>query len=83
MDYNDTKTYNYKKLQYAPNYRVILFGPVPHSTTGKNDSSSVIAETRNKEGYPRIEILNGSNELKITKSCFKKALEGLIGENYI
>ena len=35
LDYNGTKTYNYKKLQYASNYRVVLFGPVPYSTSGK------------------------------------------------
>ena len=55
------------------NYRVVLFGPIPHSTSGKNDSSSVIAEMTSKEGYPRVEILSGSNELKITKSGFRKA----------
>ncbi len=35
LDYNGAKTYNYKKLQYASNYRVVLFGPVPYSTSGK------------------------------------------------
>lgn len=83
LDYNDSKTFNYKKLQYEPKYRVVLVGPIPHSSVGKNDSSSVIAEMQNKEGYPRIEILNDSNELKITKSSFKNTLEKLIQENYI
>lgn len=83
LDYNESKTYNYKKLQYSPNYRVVMVGPIPHSSVGKNDSSSVIAEMKNKEGYPRIETLCDSNELKITKSNFKSTLEKLILENYI
>ena len=39
----------------------------------KNDSSGFIVEMTSKEGYPRVEILSGSNELKITKSGFRKA----------
>ena len=35
LDYNDAKTYQYNKLQYNPNYRVVVFGAVPHSSTGK------------------------------------------------
>lgn len=83
LNYNESITYNYKKLQYSPNYRVVMFGPTPHSTSGKNDSGSVIAEMIKKEGYPRVEILSGSNELKITKSGFRRTLEKLIAENYI
>ncbi|WP_288684212.1 hypothetical protein [uncultured Eubacterium sp.] len=83
LDYNDGKTFNYKKMQYSPNYRVVLFGPVPHSSVGKNDSSSVITEMKNKEGYPRVVTLNDGNELKITKTNFRLALEHLIKEDYI
>ncbi len=83
LDYNDSKTFNYKKLQYSPNYRVVMFGPVPHSSVGKRDSSSVIAEMKNREGYPKVITLNDGNELKITKTNFRMALENLIKENYI
>lgn len=83
LDYDRAKTFQYSKLRYNPNYRVVLFGPVPHSSTGKNDSSSVIAEMKNHEGYPRVEILSGNNAVKITKSNFKDALNRLILEKYI
>lgn len=83
LDYNESKTYNYKKLRYSPKYRVVMFGPVPHSSVGKNDSSSVIAEMKNEEGYPCVRVLDGSNGLKITKTNFKKELYKLIEENYI
>lgn len=83
LDYNKAKTYPYKKLRYNPDYRVIILGAVPHSSTGKNDSSSVIAEMKNHEGYPRVEVLSGNNEVKITKSNFKEAVHRLMCENYI
>ncbi len=83
LDYEKAKTFPYKKLRYNPNYRVIIFGPVPHSSTGKNDSSSVIAEMKNHEGYPRVEVLSGNHAVKITKSNFKESLTELIMENYI
>ncbi len=83
LDYEKAKTFQYKKLRYNPHYRVIIFGPVPHSSTGKNDSSSVIAEMTNHEGYPRVEVLIGNNAVKITKSNFRDALTKLIRENYI
>lgn len=28
LDYNEAKTYKYNKLQYNPNYRVVIFGAV-------------------------------------------------------
>ena len=83
LDYDKTKTYCYKKLRYNPNYRVVMFGPVQHSSTGKNDSSSVIAEMQNNEGYPRVMVLNGNNSVKITKSNFKEGLQKLVEEKYI
>lgn len=83
LDYGRTKTFQYKKLRYNPDYRVVIFGAVPHSSTGKNDSSSVITEMKNQEGYPRVEVLRGNNSVKITKSNFKQVLTELIKEKYI
>lgn len=60
-----------------------MIGPVPHSSVGKNDSSSVIAEMKNEEGYPKVIVLDDSNGLKITKTNFKEKLYKLIEENYI
>ena len=83
LDYDKSKTFQYSKLRYNPNYRVVMFGPVPHSSTGKSTSSSVIAEMKNHEGYPRVEVLSGNNSVKITKSNFKETLNKLILENFI
>ncbi len=83
LEYEATKTFQYSKLQYAPQYRVVLVGPIPHSSTGKADSSSVISKLESAEGYPRVVRLTNGKELKITKSNFKQALSALITENYI
>ena len=83
LDYNKAKTFNYKKLQYSPNYSVVIFGPVPHSTTGKHYSSSVIAEMKNNEGYPRLRVLSGNNAIKITKTNFRNTLIELKEKEYI
>lgn len=83
LEYEAAKTFPYSKLQYAPQYRVVMVGPIPHSTIGTADSSSVIAKMESTEGYPRVVRLMNGNELKITKSNFKQALSELITENYI
>lgn len=54
LEYDDAKRYDYKKIQYQPGYRAILFGPVPHSCVGKGDSGSIIAEMERSPGYPRV-----------------------------
>ena len=83
LDYDAAQKYNYSKLYYAPQYRVVLFGAVPHSSSGKGHSGSVIAEMENKEGYPRVIRLMAGDQLKLTKSNFKQAIEGLVAEGYI
>ena len=84
LDYEKAQKYEYRKLQYASSYRVILFGPVPHSSTGKGESGSVIADMEKRtDCYPRVVRLGINQELKITNSSFKKALAELKEENYI
>jgi hypothetical protein len=83
LDYDRAQRYDYHKLQYEPNYRVVLFGPVPHSTSGKGESSSIVIEIEKKGGYPRVVRLQSNHSLKITQNNFKVALKELIDENYI
>lgn len=82
LDYGDVKGYEFSKLRYNPKYRLVMVGPMPHSSSGKGDSGSAIAEMENNCGYPRVVRL-GSNELKITKSNFKKALNEQLVQAYI
>ena len=83
LDYKEIEKYNFKKMHYAPQYRVVLFGPSPHSGHGKGDSSSIIAEMENKDGFPRVERLINGQRLKISKSNFRDMLQKLIDEEYI
>ena len=77
-DYQKLEKYNYRNLQYNPNYSVILFGPVPHKTSGTSNYSSIISSLENTEGFPRVERLWANNALKITKNNFKAKLEELL-----
>lgn len=82
LDYDSIVRYQFSKLQYNPNYRLVIVGSMPHSTAGKGDSSSAISEMEKGNGYPKVVRL-GSNELKITKTGFTKALQEQMAANYI
>lgn len=84
LDYDAIQKYNFRKLQYTDKYRLILVGPMPHSTTGKADSGSVIADMeKHSEMYPRIVRMSAGAALKITKSGFKDVLDRMLREGYI
>ena len=70
-------------MQYNSAYSVVMFGPVPHSTIDKNKSESIIAELESQKGYPPVVRLNTGNELKITKTNFKKAIYTLLNDGVI
>lgn len=83
LDYKQIQKFDFRRMQYAPQYRIILFGPTPHSGHGKGESGSIIAELEKSSAYPRVERLMSGAELKITKSNFREMLERLIEEDYI
>lgn len=82
LDYNDAKTFQYKKLQYSPKYAAVLVGAIPHSTKDKGGFSSIISALEHQNGYPPV-IRIGNNELKITKSSFKQSLSNLISKKLL
>lgn len=83
IGYDEAKTYPFKKIQYNPNYRLILFGPVPHSGKGKQDSSSIITEIEATDGYPKVIRLSDAHGLKLTKTSLKRALFQEINTGYL
>lgn len=85
LGYEKSKMFDIRKLSYAPQYRLVLVGPVPHSTVGKGDSSSMIAELENHPSqYPKvIRLMTESGALKITDSTVKKALRQEIASGYL
>ena len=75
LDYDAAKRYDTRKMQWKANYSLVMAGPMPHSGHGKGDSSSIIAEMENEDGYPPVVRLEaGNNGLKITKTNFREAL---------
>lgn len=74
LDYEDAKTFNFRKMQWQPSYSLIMVGPMPHSGVEKGDYGSIISALEAEEGYPPVVRL-GSNSLKITKTDFRNKLE--------
>lgn len=84
LGYKELIRYDYRKLQYAPHYRLVLVGPMPHKTAGSGDfSSAVSAMQQPGSGYPKVEKLLAGNELKITKTSFSGALQKLLDEGFL
>lgn len=74
-DYDKIKSYAERMV--GGSFTGIIAGPMPHKVTGLGDNSSLI-EKMKQPGYPHMEeARNESGELKITKSSFRKALEGM------
>lgn len=78
LGYNELKHYDFGKLRGSYTYRAVMAGPMPHSTPGKRDASSAIAEMEaHPESYPPVIKLRDSNGLKITNNSFANALDEL------
>lgn len=74
-DYVQMHNFNYEKLRNNSTYSDILVGPVPHKGKGIDGYSSFLAMVQsNPKEFPNIIKLDSSNDLKITKSSFSKAL---------
>ena len=82
LEYEDAKTYDFKKTQWSDKYSCILVGQMPHSGKSKGDFSCVITALENQDGYPPV-VRMGSSGLKITKSSFRDALELLIDRKMV
>lgn len=80
IPYKEVTNYNFRNLEYNNNYRLILIGPMPHSDRGKGDSNSVIEWlTKNRNIAKTIRLDN----LKITKTSFKNAIEQEVRSGYL
>ncbi|MHA6250375.1 hypothetical protein [Oceanobacillus sp. CAU 1775] len=75
LGFNEYKKFDFKRLSFRPENRLILFGPIPHSTRDKGDYSSVINMIENEEGYPKTIRLTANKGLKITRSSLQKVIE--------
>ncbi|WP_432718908.1 hypothetical protein [Pectinatus frisingensis] len=83
LGYEEAKTYQFTKLQYNASYRIILVGPMPHSTTDKGEFSSTISMMEQTDGFTKVIRMNSNGELKITKSNLKIVVQQEIDNGYL
>ena len=77
LKYEDINKYNFNKLKNEK-YSFILVGPMPHKLKDGNGYSSMIERLKNEEGFPEAIEIRNENELKITKTSFRQALEEIL-----
>lgn len=80
VPYNEVTNYNFKNLEYNNNYRLIMIGPMPHSAKGMGDNRSIIEWLTSNQAIAKTIKLDN---LKITKSSFKNAIENEIQSGYL
>lgn len=82
LGYEKAVSFDVSKIQWDADYSLIAFGPVPHSGVSKAEYSSIITRVEREDGFPPVMRL-GENELKITKSNFRKMIETAIENNIL
>lgn len=83
LGYEEAKNYQFGGIQYNPNYRLILFGAMPHSGKGKEERSSIITQIEDTDGYPKVIRLSDGHGLKLTKTSLKNAIKKEIETGYL
>ena len=83
IEYSELKHFDFGKLRYNSDYRLILVGPMPHSTKDKGEHSSVISMMEQEEGFTKIVRLTSNGQLKMTKSNIKEAIREAVASGYL
>lgn len=76
-DYDKLTMFDLDTLRYSPQCAGVLIGAVPHSMRGVGSATSAVALLRDEEGFPPSVPMYVGNELKGTKTSFRRALETL------
>ena len=82
-DYEDIQRYQFNNLMYNNKYRLIIVGPMPHSTHGKDEFSSVINRMENTEGFPCVRRAIANGGLKITKTNIKQIIQKELDSGFL
>ncbi len=63
------------RIQWNSPYAGIIFGSLPHKTTGTDGYSSLIQKCETEEGFPHVEqARTEAGELRLTNEAFRKAV---------
>ncbi|MBP2026104.1 hypothetical protein [Peptoniphilus stercorisuis] len=77
LEYENIEKYDFNKLKNGK-YSFILVGPMSHKIKNGNGYSSMIERLKSEDGFPEVIELRNENELKISKSNFRQALENIL-----
>lgn len=80
LEYEDVEKYNFDRLK-NDRYSLILIGPMGHKQKNLDGYSSMMEKLKSEKGFPEVVELRDSNNLKITKSNFREALESILDKN--
>lgn len=84
VEHDESVRYDFRKLEYNHNIVAVMFGAVPHSTSGKGSDGSVIARMeRMRDVFPKVIRLTANGSLKVTKTNFRENLESLISAGFL
>lgn len=84
LGYNDRSNEEFiRTLRYNNKYRLILVGPMPHSTTATGNFSSAVTMMQNTDGYTKVVPLRVNGDLKITKTNIKQAVQNAVDSGYL
>lgn len=76
LDYDRLTNFNFNQFRNNPGFSDIIIGPNPHKVRGIEGYSSAISMIQQEAGqFPKLTIAEASNELKITKTSFTKAIQ--------
>ncbi len=79
VGHDESVRFDFRKLEYNHSIVAVMFGAMPHSTSGKGSDGSVIARMeRMSDVFPRVIRLNANGRLKVTKTNFREGIESLM-----
>lgn len=84
VEYDDVTNFGFRKLSYSSKYCAVLAGAHPHMARDIEGASSVITHLEsNRDEFPETVRLVAGNQLSVTKTNFRQALEDLIARGVI
>ena len=84
VEYDDVTNFGFRKLSYSSKYCAVLAGAHPHMARDIEGANSVIAHLEsNRDEFPETVRLIAGNQLSVSKTNFRQALEGLISRGVV
>lgn len=84
VEYDDVTNFGFRKLSYSSKYCAVLAGAHPHMARDIEGANSVLAHLEsNRNEFPETVRLIAGNQLSVTKTNFRQALEDLISRGVI